>query len=284
MLTKSQTHVLFISLIALSTGGCVSRGIPISPGKDSAPHGRFDATHIQNAIPKSEPRSAKGNPSSYIVNGKRYYVMASAKNYRKKGIASWYGKKFHGRSTSSGEKYNMYAMTAAHKNLPLPSYVKVTNLKNNRSIIVKVNDRGPFHANRIIDLSYAAATKLNIVATGTGVVEVEIIDPKKFNTRQATITKKPIKIRNLSNKTPATKNSKYIMYLQVGAFISNTNALQLFNKLSYKFKNVRINSDTSSKQRIYRVQIGPIYSVIEADKLALKVKDMGLDLPHVVIN
>ncbi len=279
MFTKTQTQVLLISLIALLTSACVSRGIPISPGKDSAPHGRFDATHIQNAIPKLEPRSAKGNPRSYVVNGKRYYVMPSAKNYRKKGIASWYGKKFHGRSTSSGEKYNMYAMTAAHKNLPLPSYVRVTNLKNNRSIIVKVNDRGPFHANRIIDLSYAAATKLNIVATGTGVVEVEVIDPKKFNKRRAIIPKKPIKIRTITSKKP-----EYIMYLQVGAFISNSNAQQLLNKLTYKFENVRINSDTSSKQRIYRVQIGPIYSVNEADKLALKVKNMGFELPHVVIN
>ncbi|MFV2060962.1 MAG: septal ring lytic transglycosylase RlpA family protein [Gammaproteobacteria bacterium] len=258
---------------------CASRN-PFSPGKDSAPNGHFDASHIQDAVPKHEPRSASGNPASYIVNGKRYYVLKSAKNYRKKGIASWYGKKFHGRSTSSGEKYNMYGMTAAHKNLPLPSYVRVTNLKNKRSIIVKVNDRGPFHANRIIDLSYAAATKLNIISTGTGIVEVRTIDPTDYKKSQ----------QGKSTKSKQTQNTKsnikndYIMYLQVGAFISNTNAQQLFNKLTHRFNNVRINSKTTNKQRIYRVQIGPIYSVVEADKLALKVKNMGLDLPHVVIN
>lgn len=205
--------------------------------------------------------------------------MKSNKNYHKRGIASWYGKKFHGRTTSSGEKYNMYGMTAAHKNLPLPSYVRVTNLKNKRSIIVRVNDRGPFHANRIIDLSYAAAKKLNIIATGTGIVEVEVIDPLKFKNRYNSARKKPITIRKLSRN----KND-YIMYLQVGAFVSNTNAQQLLNKLTYKFNNVRINSDISAKQRIYRVQIGPIYSVTEADRLALKVKNMGFELPHVVIN
>jgi len=271
--------LLFFSLLILSLTSCASRAKPFSPGKDSAPKGYFDASNIPNAIPKIEPRSATGNPSSYVVNGKRYYVLKSSKNYRKKGIASWYGKKFHGRSTSSGEKYNMYAMTAAHKSLPLPCYVRVTNLKNKRSIIVKVNDRGPFHANRIIDLSYAAASKLNIISTGTGIVEVQIIEPKNYKKRRSTKTRNSITVQNLSSK----KND-YIMYLQVGAFISNTNAQQLLNKLSNKFKNVRIKSDQSTKSKIYRVQIGPIHSVEEADKLAIKVKNMGFTLPHVVIN
>jgi len=273
------SKLLVVSLLPLLLISCVSRGSPFSPGKDSAPRGHFDASNIPNAVPKIEPHSAAGNPASYVVAGKRYYVMKTNKNYRKKGIASWYGKKFHGRSTSSGEKYNMYGMTAAHKTLPLPSYVRVTNLKNNHSIIVKVNDRGPFHANRIIDLSYAAATKLNIIATGTGVVEVEVIDPRYFAKRTSASKKKPISITPIANR----KND-YIMYLQVGAFVSNTNAQQLFNKLLSNFKNVRINSEKTAKQRIYRVQIGPIYSVVEADKLALKVKKMGFNLPHVVIN
>jgi rare lipoprotein A len=264
-------------LFLLSLISCTTHRNPFSPGKDSAPHGHFDASHIPDAVPKNEPRSASGNPNSYIVNGKRYYVLKSAKNYHKKGIASWYGKKFHGRSTSSGEKYNMYSMTAAHKSLPLPSYVRVTNLENKRSVIVKVNDRGPFHDNRIIDLSYAAATKLNIISTGTGIVEVKIIDPNNYKNSRSSPKQKS------HRKTNKNKND-YIMYLQVGAFISNTNAQLLFNKLTHRFNNVRINSDKSNKQRIYRVQIGPIYSVVEADKLALKVKNMGLDLPHVVIN
>jgi len=271
--------ILYISFITLFLVSCASRGNPFSPGKDSAPNGSFDVSTIPNATPKVEPLSASGNPGSYIVNGKRYYVMKSSKNYRKRGIASWYGKKFHGRSTSSGEKYNMYGMTAAHKSLPLPSYVRVTNLKNQRSIIVKVNDRGPFHSNRIIDLSYAAAKKLNIIATGTGIVEVEVIDPRKFKKRQSAVTNKPIKISKITNK-----GNDYIMYLQVGAFVSNTNAQQLLNKLIDQFNNVRINSDTLTRPRMYRVQIGPIYSVTEADKLAVKVKNMGFNLPHVIIN
>ena len=135
-------------------------------------------------MPKVESKSKYGNPKSYVVFGKRYYVKDSAKGYVEQGIASWYGTKFHGRRTSSGETYDMYAMTAAHKTLPLPTYARVTNLENGRSVMVKVNDRGPFHQNRIIDLSYSAATRLGIVKTGTGRVEVEAIDPRNY-VRQA---------------------------------------------------------------------------------------------------
>ena len=123
---------------------------------DSAPKKKIDVETIPNAIPKKEPKSRYGNPKSYVVFGKRYYVMDSGKGYIEKGIASWDGTKFHGRRTSSGETYDMYAMTAAHKSLPLPTYVQVTNLSNSKFIVVKVNDRGPFHENRIIDLSYTA--------------------------------------------------------------------------------------------------------------------------------
>ena len=144
---------------------------------DKAPSKQVDVSKIQNAVPKEEPKSRYGNPKSYVVFDKRYYVMESNKGFVEKGIASWYGTKFHGRRTSSGETYDMYAMTAAHKNLPLPTYVEVTNLKNGKKIIVKVNDRGPFHENRIIDLSYTAATKLDIVKNGTGLVEIRAVGP-----------------------------------------------------------------------------------------------------------
>ena len=135
--------------------------------KDSAP--KKPATRVdrtEKVIPKAEPKSKYGNPKSYVVFGQRYHTLPTAKGYVEQGIASWYGTKFHGRRTSSGETYDMYAMTAAHKTLPLPTYARVTNKKNGRSIIVRINDRGPFHENRIIDLSYAAATKLGIVTTG----------------------------------------------------------------------------------------------------------------------
>jgi rare lipoprotein A len=150
--------------------GCAGTG-----SKHASPGGTAE---IADAVPKVEPKSKYGNPKSYVVFGKRYYTKASADGHVERGLASWYGKKFHGRRTSSGERYNMHAMTAAHKSLPLPTYVKVTNLKNGRSAVVKVNDRGPFHDKRVIDLSYAAAKKLGVVRHGTAMVEVRAIDPR----------------------------------------------------------------------------------------------------------
>jgi rare lipoprotein A len=132
---------------------------------------------IADATPVAEPRSRYGNPPSYEVLGERYFVLGTAAGYRERGRASWYGTKFHGRRTSSGEPYDMFAMTAAHKTLPLPTYVRVTHLGNGRSVVVKVNDRGPFHQGRIIDLSYAAAAKLEILGQGSAEVEVEALDP-----------------------------------------------------------------------------------------------------------
>ena len=136
----------------------------------------MDVSKIPDAIPKQEPRAATGN-KAYTALGVRYTPMADARGYRERGVASWYGKKFHGRPTSSREPYDMYAMTAAHKTLPLPSYVRVRNLQNGRAVVVRVNDRGPFLHDRVIDLSYAAAHKLGIVGTGTGLIEVEAVEP-----------------------------------------------------------------------------------------------------------
>ena len=128
---------------------------------------------VPDALPRAEPRSAHGNPPFYEVMGQRYVVLATAEGYSERGVASWYGPTFHGGSTSSGEPYDMYGMTAAHKTLPLPSYVRVTNLKNGRSVVVRVNDRGPFVANRLIDLSYTAAAKLDMLREGTTLVELK---------------------------------------------------------------------------------------------------------------
>lgn len=137
---------------------------------------RPDPDDLADAVPRIEPKSRYGNPSSYKVFGKRYHVLPSSAGYVKRGLASWYGRKFHGRRTSSGETYDMCAMTAAHRSLPLPTYVRVINLDNGRGITVRVNDRGPFHPNRIIDLSYAAAVKLGMAEQGTARVEVRVID------------------------------------------------------------------------------------------------------------
>jgi rare lipoprotein A len=133
---------------------------------------------IADAVPGEEPRSAYGNPDSYVVNGKRYYTLRTAEGFAERGIASWYGNPFHGRRTSSGEVYDMYRMTAAHKQLPLPTYVQIRNLDNGRTATVKVNDRGPFKDNRVIDLSYAAALKLGVVAKGTAFVEIRAVNAR----------------------------------------------------------------------------------------------------------
>jgi rare lipoprotein A len=161
-----QLAGVLIMVVLLALSACGGSGVkpearkpaPVAPGDDA-------------------PRSKYGNPASYEVYGQTYEVLATARGYSERGKASWYGEDFHGKRTSSGEPYNMHAMTAAHRTLPLPTYVRVTNLKNRREVIVRVNDRGPFHDNRIIDLSFAAATELGITGTGTADVEVTAIDP-----------------------------------------------------------------------------------------------------------
>jgi len=164
------------------------------------------------------PRSKSGNPPFYEVYGVRYTVMNSSIGYKERGVASWYGKKFHGRKTSNQEDYNMYAMTAAHKSLPLPSYVRVRNLRNNKSIVVRVNDRGPFVDNRIIDLSYAGAMKLDMVGTGTSLVEVTAItfdDPPGDRPTKQTTTPKPVPDRT-SGPQPATTIAPWAALLRGG--------------------------------------------------------------------
>ncbi|MEW8505678.1 MAG: septal ring lytic transglycosylase RlpA family protein [Candidatus Thiodiazotropha sp.] len=228
---------------------------------------------IPDAVPKAEPRSRYGNPESYVVFGKRYHTLDDYKGYSERGIASWYGSKFHGQRTSSGETYDMYAMTAAHKSLPLPSYVRVTNLKNNRSVVVKVNDRGPFHDNRLIDLSYTAAWKLGITGQGTGLVEVVSLDPERPKKAVAT---KPMKLRK-GNMLPE-------LFLQVGAFGSPENAQRLKRRLEEQLQTDVLIEDSENPERpVYRVQVGPIASVELADHLSQRLAKLGIADPHVVI-
>ena len=177
MIVRPWTVQWLLLAAALALAGCASRG-GVSGGSDGFPDQvPPDIASIPDAVPVPEPRSRYGNPGQYDVLGKRYFVLGTADGYRERGHASWYGTKFHGRRTSSGEPYDMFAMTAAHKTLPLPSYVRVTHLGNGRSVVVKVNDRGPFHEGRIIDLSYAAATKLGLLKDGSAEVEVETLSP-----------------------------------------------------------------------------------------------------------
>ena len=163
-------------LAVLTVLGLLS-GCSSAPERADAglPQGTSQGT--PDMVPKVEPRSRYGNPASYVVFGKRYHTKDDSHGHVERGLASWYGPGFHGRRTSSGERYDMYAMTAAHKTLPLPTYAQVTNLENGRSAVVRINDRGPFHGPRVIDLSRAAAAKLGVLAKGTAQVEVKALDP-----------------------------------------------------------------------------------------------------------
>lgn len=205
--------------------------------KDSGPSHHVDVSDIRDAVPRDEPRSAGGNPTSYVVMGQRYYVMSDARGFKQRGKASWYGNKFHGNKTSNGEIYDMYAMTAAHKTLPIPSYVRVTNLSNNRSVIVRVNDRGPFAKGRIIDLSYVAAKKLDMIKHGTADVEIAVLHPDE------------------PQRLAASSDGAMI---QVGAFTDRNSARRLAQQLADDLKqSVKINEVLANGRRFYRVRLGP---------------------------
>lgn len=270
---------LVISLSACGGGGSIKK----NPSQDGAPSNKnVNVSKIPNAVPKKERRSKYGNPKSYDVFGKRYYVMDSAIGYRERGDASWYGTKFHGRRTSSGETYDMYAMTAAHKSLPLPTYVKVTNLQNNKSIIVKVNDRGPFHEGRIIDLSYVAALKLDVVKTGTAPVEVEAItpgyksEPKSQVVQKKHIPKEIVKV----NRKPSNG-----FYIQAGSFSLENNAQRLRDKLSTKTAHlVSIKKSIVDNKPWYRVLIGPVSNAKVANTIVSTLESEGISNPNFISN
>ncbi len=235
------------------------------PTVDSAPEQvAVNIEAIPDAVPRYEPRTRAGNPESYEVLGKRYVTLKASKGFRQKGVASWYGTKFHGRKTANGETYNMYAMTAAHKTLPIPSYVRVTNLNNQRSVIVRINDRGPFHGNRIIDLSYAAAAKLDIIQTGTGYVEIEALEPG------------PQQVQAQKQFMPDNA-LKGDFYLQLGAFREKFNALQLQRKVAgISTEKTAIQTAKHPTGVVYKVLLGPFQSESRAQQISEKLLAMGI--------
>jgi rare lipoprotein A len=248
--------------------GCSSHRV-FEPS-DKAPASPRDVSGIPDAVPKPEPLSRYGNPASYEVFGERYYTLPTSKGYRERGRASWYGTKFHGKRTSSGEPYDLYAMTAAHKTLPLPTYVEVTNLDNGRSVIVKVNDRGPFHEGRIIDLSYSAAAKLGILGKGTGRVEVRAIDPLASS---QVPDNSPVLVQTGNPE----KASDSRLFLQVGAFQSRDNAERLRNSIqSQNLGGVRIVEADTERGRFFKVQVGPLSDTGEADRVAQALRPLGI--------
>ncbi len=267
--TDPRTFITLTLALLLPAGCTISP--PVTEVEDGAPAMPVDVSAIPDAVPRPEPHSKYGNPVSYEVNGKRYYTLRSSVGYREQGIASWYGTKFHGRRTSSGESYDMYAMSAAHKTLPLPTYARVTNLRNGRSLVLKINDRGPFHANRLIDLSYAAAARLGILAHGTGLVRVEALDPHR---PQGPAPKKP----------PTAAPDDPLLYIQIGAFGSRTNAHRLRHRLSNDLSdNIRIQKEETRFPPVYRVQVGPVHTVEKVDALTERLAQLGINDIHIVI-
>ena len=260
---------------------------------DSGPGGPPpDISKIPEPVPKAEPRSVYGNKSPYEVLGKTYSVLPNASGYVERGIASWYGNKFHGYTTSNFEKYDMYAFSAAHKTLPLPSYARVTNLDNGASVIVRVNDRGPFAENRVIDLSYVAAIKLGIWQKGTGLVEVRAIDPDHPDRDPVARAPAPTpalparsETRIASASPPPEKIHKAALYLQVGAYSDQANAERAASTLrNAQLGAVRVVEGTSNGRPVRRVRIGPLRDADEADALTPKVRALGLGEPRVAID
>ena len=238
---------------------------PATPGAPAPSHpSDQQLLALPDATPRLEPRARLGNPAFYEVYGQRYTVLADSHGYLERGVASWYGPDFHGEHTSIGEAYDMYSMTAAHRTLPLPAYARVTNLKNGRSVVVRVNDRGPFKSNRIIDMSYAAALKLDMIRDGTTLVEVAALEAA-------------------GTSAPPPKPSE--LYMQAGAFGQKANGARLHDQLNAQgIRNVLLVADASHDPPLYRVRIGPIASVADYDALLVRLKALGVPNPTLVTN
>lgn len=252
---------------------------------DSTPARLPSASELHDATPRAEQHSRGGN-KNYQVRGKHYQVLKSVENFSQTGIASWYGRKFHGHLTSNGEIYDMYAMSAAHKNLPLPTYLKVVNNSNGRAVIVRVNDRGPFHQNRIIDLSYSAAYKLDMLKTGTAHVTITAITDFKAKELAQHQTETTLLAHAEVNITPVAKAAIQAspstnllpidlpsgQYIQVFASESELQANKFSKALSDLYQR---NTQLEEKNGIFRVLVGPINRSDEISKLLLTIKANG---------
>ncbi|KAA2283939.1 septal ring lytic transglycosylase RlpA family protein [Arenimonas fontis] len=243
-----------------TAGGLYAPGV-----RDSAPEHPLDVSGIPEPEPRHEPRAAYGNRSPYTVLGRSYRVLDSADGYVERGVASWYGQKFHGRLTSSREPYDMCSFSAAHRTLPLPSYVRVTNLENGRSVVVRVNDRGPFHDGRIIDLSYAAAVRLGLDRAGTARVEVRALSPGDGGPPVLT--------------ADAAGDGRRIV--QVGAYGDKDNARRVARRLQDAgIRGVEVDGVRVDGRKLWRVRVGPL-AAAAAEEVARAVVALGLPSPRV---
>jgi rare lipoprotein A len=251
---KIKFNILFLFIFILIFTGCSNNYGRYQQKNDSTPSRKPNQIELRDAIPRTESQSKGGN-KNYQVRGKHYKVLPSSHNFKQTGIASWYGKKFHGHLTSNGEIYNMYGMSAAHKNLPLPTYVKVTNNDNQKTVIVRVNDRGPFHQSRIIDLSYSAAYKLDMLKTGTANVTIEAIS-------------------NLIDNSPSIIDKKRAKehYIQVFATIDEQLANKTAKAINFFFQQP---AKTNQQNNVYKVQVGPINNQTTLDEVLYQLKANG---------
>ncbi|MET0291744.1 MAG: septal ring lytic transglycosylase RlpA family protein [Steroidobacteraceae bacterium] len=222
---------------------------------------------IPDAVPRAEPRSLRGNPAFYTVLGKRYQVLPNSEGFRERGVASWYGPTFHEKDTSMGDAYDMYAMSAAHKTLPLPAYARVTNLANGRSVVVRINDRGPFVGNRIIDLSYTAAWKLDMIRAGTAFVDVEVLTPGSL----------PEVAQNLQSRQNVPAAAAPALYVQAGAFGVEANAQRLVTRLREAGFGNTVLLGPAANAPLHRVRIGPVARVDEFDRIVARLSALGIE-------
>lgn len=283
-----RTRLLLTAIVSLSVAACGSGNLR----GDGPP--RSGSTRVDglpgDAIPRREARSRYGNGPVYEVLGKRYRVMPSSRGYQERGVASWYGRKFHGNLTSNREVYDMHEMTAAHKTLPLPTYVRVRNLQNNKSIVVRVNDRGPFVHNRIIDLSYAAAARLDMLRDGTGLVEVTAIDfdvpagDRPTSKTTPTEAGAAASVPSSVDTAPVEPTGGAQIFVQVGAFGDRANAERRLQVLAASgIDSAFIYEDSSSSPALLRVRIGPVAGVIEFDILVEELENIGITDPYLVL-
>lgn len=247
------------AIAALCLGACTTTPPIVPSSTPVAAKKTLDPLTVPDAVPKYEPRAAAGNPAFYQVMGQRYFVLPSAEGFVERGVASWYGPGFHASRTATGESYDMYGVSAAHRTLPLPAYVQVTNLRNGKSVVVRVNDRGPFRAGRIIDLSYTAAAKLEMLREGTAFVELHAITPGEKAV--------PVRAAQLNQ-----------LFVQAGAFGAEPNASRLANKLrTFGYAQAFVREDDVNGRKLFRVRVGPVPTVEEFDRVVAHLKSFGVN-------
>ena len=289
---------LLLSL-ALALAGCsVAHRKPASAPRTTVPSGSNvpapppDVLNIPDAVPRAEPRGTRGNPPFYVVFGKRYLVMDRAEGWVERGTASWYGPGFHAQSTSLGEPYDMYAMTAAHKTLPIPCYAEVTNLRNGRKVVVRINDRGPFVGDRIIDLSYTAAAKLDMLLQGTAPVEVRVVGPGS-PTGSAAPPVLPVAPNppappppavTVVNAPAAKPPGVTAMFIQAGVFSDHENARRRVEQLlAAGIELASLDEVARDARALHRVRIGPFSTVEEYDLNMARLKKLGITDARLII-